>query len=52
MLESLGIRRENLHELNDINEIKNLVDKILSKPIFKTIEPFMVTASPVKGKTN
>ena len=28
MVESLGIRRENLHELNDVNEIKNLVDNI------------------------
>ncbi len=27
-LESLGIRRENLHEPNDIHEIENLVDNI------------------------
>lgn len=27
-LESLGVRRENLHELNDIDEIENLVDGI------------------------
>jgi len=27
-LESLGVRRDNLHELNDIDEIENLVDDI------------------------
>jgi hypothetical protein len=27
-LDSLGIRRDNLHESNDINEIENLVDNI------------------------